>query len=207
MFSCACGRQTSSNNAQPSLADEHPPRHLYVNIPLSIDDDGQRCSRWRPEMARRRSRRHTMNDPPSFSRLIVLHPQPPPSQLQPQPETSHNPTRCCNLWTIWAQQPQTLQTGGLQIAEMPPSSYYPDPPNDLTGGLPINLDSLRDGRPGTKPFYPYSTLIRCVRGIQWLMSYVLHPCCEQIRYQGVSKPEAIVGGYLLRHRKQSACTI
>jgi len=59
-----------------------------------------------------------------------------------------------------AQQPQALQTGGLQIAEMPPSSYYPDPPNDLTGGLPINLDSLRDGRPGTKPFYPYSTLIR-----------------------------------------------
>ncbi len=39
--------------------------------------------------------------PASFSRLIVLHPQPPPSQLQPQPETSHNPTRCCNLWTIW----------------------------------------------------------------------------------------------------------
>ncbi|KAJ7860991.1 hypothetical protein B0H14DRAFT_3620481, partial [Mycena olivaceomarginata] len=32
--------------------------------------------------------------------------------------------------------------------------------NDLTGGLPINLDSLRDGLPGSKPFYPYSTLIR-----------------------------------------------
>jgi forkhead box protein J2/3 len=27
-------------------------------------------------------------------------------------------------------------------------------------GLPINLDSLRDGPPGSKPFYPYSTLIR-----------------------------------------------
>ncbi|KAG5646466.1 hypothetical protein DXG03_003516 [Asterophora parasitica] len=38
-------------------------------------------------------------------------------------------------------------------------SYYP-PENDLTGGLPINLDSLRDGPPGSKPFYPYSTLIR-----------------------------------------------
>ncbi|KAF9076480.1 hypothetical protein BDP27DRAFT_1313407 [Rhodocollybia butyracea] len=37
-------------------------------------------------------------------------------------------------------------------------SYYP--PEDLTGGLPINLDSLRDGPPGSKPFYPYSTLIR-----------------------------------------------
>ncbi|KAJ3990285.1 hypothetical protein F5890DRAFT_1569819 [Lentinula detonsa] len=37
-------------------------------------------------------------------------------------------------------------------------SYYPE--NDLTGGLPINLDSLRDGPPGSKPFYPYSTLIR-----------------------------------------------
>jgi len=44
--------------------------------------------------------------------------------------------------------------------EMPPSSYYPEPPTDLTGGLPINLDSLRDGPPGSKPFYPYSTLIR-----------------------------------------------
>ncbi|KAJ7825632.1 hypothetical protein B0H14DRAFT_3088607 [Mycena olivaceomarginata] len=31
---------------------------------------------------------------------------------------------------------------------------------DVTGGLPINLDSLRDGPPGRKPFYPYSTLIR-----------------------------------------------
>ncbi|KAG7449410.1 uncharacterized protein BT62DRAFT_929379 [Guyanagaster necrorhizus] len=45
------------------------------------------------------------------------------------------------------------------------SVYYqppPEPENDvqITGGLPINLDSLRDGPPGTKPFYPYSTLIR-----------------------------------------------
>jgi len=55
-------------------------------------------------------------------------------------------------------QPTTMQ---MQTQpEMPPSSYYPDPPNDLTGGLPINLDSLRDGPPGSKPFYPYSTLIR-----------------------------------------------
>ncbi|KAF8489128.1 hypothetical protein JB92DRAFT_3014366 [Gautieria morchelliformis] len=38
--------------------------------------------------------------------------------------------------------------------------YYPEAPNDVTGGLPINLDSLRDGPPGSKPFYPYSTLIR-----------------------------------------------
>ena len=45
--------------------------------------------------------------------------------------------------------------------DMSGNSYYP-PENDLTGGLPINLDSLRDGPPGTKPFYPYSTLIRCV---------------------------------------------
>lgn len=40
-------------------------------------------------------------------------------------------------------------------------NYYP-PENDLTGGLPINLDSLRDGPPGSKPFYPYSTLIRYI---------------------------------------------
>ena len=41
----------------------------------------------------------------------------------------------------------------------PANSYYQQE-SDLTGGLPINLDSLRDGPPGTKPFYPYSTLIR-----------------------------------------------
>lgn len=40
-------------------------------------------------------------------------------------------------------------------------NYYPSE-SDLTGGLPINLDSLRDGPPGSKPFYPYSTLIRYV---------------------------------------------
>ena len=45
-----------------------------------------------------------------------------------------------------------------------PVNYYSDASttNDLTGGLPINLDSLRDGPTGSKPFYPYSTLIRCV---------------------------------------------
>ena len=64
--------------------------------------------------------------------------------------------------------PQTMPPGAMQMQgpppdmEMGPNSYYPEPPNDLTGGLPINLDSLRDGPPGTKPFYPYSTLIRCV---------------------------------------------
>ncbi|PCH41143.1 hypothetical protein WOLCODRAFT_137215 [Wolfiporia cocos MD-104 SS10] len=42
----------------------------------------------------------------------------------------------------------------------PPHSYYPENQPDLTGGLPLNLDSLRDGPPGSKPFYPYSTLIR-----------------------------------------------
>ncbi|KAI9066753.1 hypothetical protein FKP32DRAFT_1601553 [Trametes sanguinea] len=44
-----------------------------------------------------------------------------------------------------------------------PVNYYSDTTttsNDLSGGLPINLDSLRDGPPGSKPFYPYSTLIR-----------------------------------------------
>jgi forkhead box protein J2/3 len=45
------------------------------------------------------------------------------------------------------------------------AAYYPDNPStDLTGGLPLNLDSLRDGPPGSKPFYPYSTLIRYVIG-------------------------------------------
>jgi forkhead box protein J2/3 len=47
-----------------------------------------------------------------------------------------------------------------QQGDLAGTSYYPQEPNDLTGGLPINLDSLRDGPPGSKPFYPYSTLIR-----------------------------------------------
>ncbi|GLB33528.1 putative FORKHEAD [Lyophyllum shimeji] len=51
--------------------------------------------------------------------------------------------------------PQMMPDG----QDMSGNSYYP-PESDLTGGLPINLDSLRDGPPGSKPFYPYSTLIR-----------------------------------------------
>ena len=63
--------------------------------------------------------------------------------VMPQ-DMMHNPT---------AQQQSTPQ----------PVNYYSDSTTgDLTGGLPINLDSLRDGPPGSKPFYPYSTLIRCV---------------------------------------------
>ncbi len=38
--------------------------------------------------------------------------------------------------------------------------YYNPQEIEHAGGLPINLDSLRDGPPGSKPFYPYSTLIR-----------------------------------------------
>ncbi|KAI0268363.1 hypothetical protein BC834DRAFT_1021574 [Gloeopeniophorella convolvens] len=37
---------------------------------------------------------------------------------------------------------------------MQANAYYPEPPTDVTGGLPITLDSLRDGPPGSKPFYP-----------------------------------------------------
>jgi forkhead box protein J2/3 len=64
-----------------------------------------------------------------------------------------------------AQQPPAGLPPGLMTTDQPQgdlagTSYYPQEPNDLTGGLPINLDSLRDGPPGSKPFYPYSTLIR-----------------------------------------------
>ncbi|KZP12081.1 winged helix DNA-binding domain-containing protein [Athelia psychrophila] len=38
--------------------------------------------------------------------------------------------------------------------------YSPDEQADPIGNMPISLDSLRDGPPGTKPFYPYSTLLR-----------------------------------------------
>ncbi|GBE79640.1 hypothetical protein BKA93DRAFT_723168 [Sparassis latifolia] len=63
-----------------------------------------------------------------------------------------------------AQPPQTVIPPEMMQQHPPPlhpvNSYYPENANDLTGGLPINLDSLRDGPPGSKPFYPYSTLIR-----------------------------------------------
>ncbi|KZS97769.1 hypothetical protein SISNIDRAFT_449331 [Sistotremastrum niveocremeum HHB9708] len=58
-----------------------------------------------------------------------------------------------------APPPPMIPPPDMAVA-IPHNSYYPEPPNDLSGGLPINLDSLRDGPPGTKPFYPYSTLIR-----------------------------------------------
>jgi len=56
-----------------------------------------------------------------------------------------------------AQQQQLIPSNMLP---QQPTAYYPDPNPDLTGGLPISLDSLRDGPAGSKPFYPYSTLIR-----------------------------------------------
>ncbi len=57
--------------------------------------------------------------------------------------------------------PEMIQHGAPGQTPQP-VNYYSDAhtTNDLTGGLPINLDSLRDGPPGSKPFYPYSTLIR-----------------------------------------------
>lgn len=58
------------------------------------------------------------------------------------------------------QQLSPLMGGAPEHQTDLSGSYYPQEPNDLTGGLPINLDSLRDGPPGSKPFYPYSTLIR-----------------------------------------------
>ncbi|KAI0921776.1 hypothetical protein AcW1_004342 [Taiwanofungus camphoratus] len=63
------------------------------------------------------------------------------------------------------QPPQTVMPPDMmhqqqQSMHHPVNSYYPENPADLTGGLPLNLDSLRDGPPGSKPFYPYSTLIR-----------------------------------------------
>ena len=57
----------------------------------------------------------------------------------------------------------------MQTPDQAPS-YYPDAPNDLTGGLPMNLDSLRDGPAGTKPFYPYSTLIRSLQPAPFFLS-------------------------------------
>ncbi|TFK27021.1 hypothetical protein FA15DRAFT_666756 [Coprinopsis marcescibilis] len=59
---------------------------------------------------------------------------------------------------------QAMMQDANQVGQQDPNvgssnNYYPQD-SDITGGLPINLDSLRDGPPGSKPFYPYSTLIR-----------------------------------------------
>ncbi|KAF8165030.1 hypothetical protein B0H34DRAFT_687489 [Crassisporium funariophilum] len=58
------------------------------------------------------------------------------------------------------QPPQGMQTMMPDPSQQDMSGNYYPQESDLTGGLPINLDSLRDGPPGSKPFYPYSTLIR-----------------------------------------------
>jgi len=59
-----------------------------------------------------------------------------------------------------SQQPPGMQTMMADPNQQDMSGNYYPSESDLTGGLPINLDSLRDGPPGSKPFYPYSTLIR-----------------------------------------------
>jgi hypothetical protein len=81
------------------------------------------------------------------------------------------------------------------------TSYYPENPHDLTGGLPINLDSLRDGPPGSKPFYPYSTLIRCVRCDRVYVHDTVFFLCEfeQICDQRLADGETVIGRYLLCH--------
>lgn len=69
-----------------------------------------------------------------------------------------------------------------QPQDMSGGSYYPQEPNDLTGGLPINLDSLRDGPPGSKPFYPYSTLIRYVSRLALFANTPSSPHCCHYSY-------------------------
>lgn len=82
---------------------------------------------------------------------------------------------------------QQQQPPGMaqMLGEQPPqdmsgNSYYPQE-NDLTGGLPINLDSLRDGPPGSKPFYPYSTLIRFASKLSLCLQcvHILLQLCNQ----------------------------
>jgi forkhead box protein J2/3 len=71
---------------------------------------------------------------------------------------------------------QQAQNSGLPANLIPPdtsgesvNNYYPPELNDGSNGLPISLDSLRDGPPGSKPFYPYSTLIRYGVCICWFV--------------------------------------
>jgi forkhead box protein J2/3 len=54
------------------------------------------------------------------------------------------------------------------------SANYYAPEN----ALPINLDSLCDGPPGSKPFYPYSTLIRCVTSLAMVVLCLVCFACS-----------------------------
>lgn len=70
------------------------------------------------------------------------------------------------LWNIVMSQQlhplPPLMGGSSDEGDMSQTLYFPQESNEMSGGLPINLDSLRDGPPGSKPFYPYSTLLRYV---------------------------------------------
>ena len=85
----------------------------------------------------------------------------PPRQTDDKQEQHLNRIRRPNKQPMSQQTQQQGMSNIIQDPNQPElaGNYYHQE-NDLTGGLPINLDSLRDGPPGTKPFYPYSTLIR-----------------------------------------------
>lgn len=55
--------------------------------------------------------------------------------------------------------PDEQQLEGIDPHDINAVPYYHATDLEIAGA-PINLDSLRDGPPGSKPFYPYSTLIR-----------------------------------------------
>lgn len=93
--------------------------------------------------------------------------------LPPSPQGSNVPTFFASTNMSQQPPPQTMPPMIPDSQDMSGNSYYP-PESDLTGGLPINLDSLRDGPPGSKPFYPYSTLIRYVSPVSILTVMWLH---------------------------------
>ena len=55
----------------------------------------------------------------------------------------------------------TQEDGPEQESSVPAqSTFYPGGYPEVEPGQPMTLDSLQDPPPGTKPRYPYSTLIR-----------------------------------------------
>lgn len=101
-----------------------------------------------------------------------------------------------------------LTPGEAELAQA--NSYYPQEPADLTGGLPINLDSLRDGPPGSKPFYPYSTLIRCVDLVAPLFSPLKRSGLELILTVGMqsrARPTKSYSWKIYTTRSNLACVV
>ena len=78
------------------------------------------------------------------------------------------------------------------------STFYPGGYPEVEPGQPMTLDSLQDPPPGTKPRYPYSTLIRFAS--PWPSSRTRAPSFAWITYAaaGTRSKDHRMASYSLR---------